>query len=111
MISLVTIATPTAGGAKSTNATDAIVFSVPGAPRGKARPQARAFMGKVQRFKDSKTVAYESLVGAAKSATGLAPALNWCQGCRGGGRGLGEVPRGGFTVGNCGIAGGGVVYF
>lgn len=67
MISLVTIATPTAGGAKSTNATDAIVFSVPGAPRGKARPQARAFMGKVQRFKDSKTVAYESLVRLAAS--------------------------------------------
>jgi Holliday junction resolvase RusA-like endonuclease len=40
----------------------AIKFSVPGAPRGKARPQARAFRGKVQRFKDSKTAAYESLV-------------------------------------------------
>lgn len=40
----------------------AVNFSVPGAPRGKARPHARAFLGRVQRYKDTKTVAYESLV-------------------------------------------------
>ncbi len=51
-----------AGGRNVPTTLDSVTFSVPGAPRGKARPHARAFMGKVQRFKDSKTVAYESLV-------------------------------------------------
>lgn len=56
------LSTPSTTAPKPEGDCAAINFSVPGAPRGKARPQARAFMGKVQRFKDSKTVAYESLV-------------------------------------------------
>jgi len=44
------------------SASTVVTFSVPGAPRGKARPQARAFMGRIQRYKDTRTVAYESLV-------------------------------------------------
>lgn len=66
MPAVVTTATLMVGNT-SPNVTDTITFSVPGAPRGKARPHARAFMGKVQRFKDSKTVAYESLVRLAAS--------------------------------------------
>lgn len=54
---------------------DALVFTVPGAPRGKGRPRARNAGAFVQLYTDAKTVSYENLIkmAAVQALNGRAP--------------------------------------